>query len=582
MSESYKPHRPTARRLLNQIGSRYALSNQVLLFFIIPAYGSGLIFESLRMETTFLERFSVSTAGYLATIIPLIIARRALVGKEDKSRPGFVLLMFFLAGFLRGVTILVADEITGQHQQGEELFRLIGGPLYTFATLTVAAVLASNYQRHRDALAALADERYRLQIRSAGIRAKVQIQREELLSKVKNLLDPAIAKIQAGLSGQPSRAVIQSLQSTVEDVVRPLSAEVAEASDELEAVSGRAVIKERAGLPKRVNLGEFLVPLWSALIASVGLVAVAFLFETPLNAIAIIISVFLVVLSILGLIQLLTIKLPVSPVLAAVLNPVVNALAFTPFYWIVPALGWNVSIQQIHSLLLFGLVVGGTTFAAQFAQFQRKATTEKLREVNQQLEIINAALRQELWLNRRRTAAILHGPVQAALYASAMKLAQTQAPTPELVQDVEKDIQEALERLNNPSNLDGEKISEVLNQIVEIWSDAAEISIDLPEKLELEISRQPLASEALIEVSREFINNAIKHGRAKTISLRVFRLDNLRFAVEVKDDGVGVPPGATSGFGSKLLTELSLVWRLTRQENKTVSYAEIVLGHESS
>ena len=581
MSESYKPHRPTAKRLLNQIGSRYALSNQVLLFFLIPAYGSGLIFESLRMETNFLERFLVSTAGYLATIIPLIIARRAFIGKENTSRPVFVLFMFFFAGFLRGVTILAADTITGQHEPGEEFFRLIGGPLFAFATLTVAAVLASNYQRHRDALTALADERYRLQIRSAGIRAKVQIQREELLGKVRNLLDPAIAKIQAGLSGQPSKAVIESLQSTVEDVVRPLSAEVAEASDELEALAGKAVIRERAKLPKRIYLGEFLVPLWSALIGSTGLVATAFLLESPLNALAIIVTVFLLVLIGLGLFQQLTLKFSVSPVLAAVVNPLLNAVTFVPFYWIVPALGWKISIVQIHSLLLFGFVVGATTFVAQFVQFQRKATTEKLQEVNQQLEIVNASLRQELWLNRRRTAAVLHGPVQAALYASAMKLAQTQEPTPELVRDVEKDIQEAIEKLNNPSNLEGEKISEVLSQIVEIWSDAAEISIDLPEQLETEISRQPLASEALIEISREFINNAIKHGRAKAIALRVFRLDSLRFAVEVQDDGVGVPPGAKPGFGSKLLTELSLVWRQTRQENKTVSYAEIVLGHES-
>ena len=40
MSDAYKPHRPTAKRLLNQIGSRYALSNQVMFFFLLPAYGT--------------------------------------------------------------------------------------------------------------------------------------------------------------------------------------------------------------------------------------------------------------------------------------------------------------------------------------------------------------------------------------------------------------------------------------------------------------------------------------------------------------------------------------------------------------
>jgi signal transduction histidine kinase len=581
MSDVYKPHRPTGKRLLNQIGSRYALSNQVLVFFLLPAYGTGLIFESLRLETNFLERFGVATAGYLATISVLLLARRILKGKEVKSRPFFVLGAFLLSGLTRGVVILGLDILTGQHQPGQELFRLLGGPIFTFVTLTVAAVLASNYQRHRELLAALADERYRLQIRSASIRAKVQIQREELLEKVRSLLDPAIAKIQAKLTGESSNEVINSLRSTVDDVVRPLSVEVAEASDELEAESGRAQIREKAPIPKRIMLGEFFVPLWAALIASITLVPVSFLFETPANSVIILLTSFFSMLLILGLIQRITLNLPVHPAMAAVAVPVFYAVSLSPFYAVAPIFEWAVSTEQIHSLLLFGAVVGGTTFAAQFAQLQRKSTTEKLEAVNQQLEILNAALRQELWLNRRRTASVLHGPVQAALFASAMKLSQDEKPTPKLVAEVEQDIQSALEKLNNPSNLELADVSAVLNQIIDIWSDAADISIQIPEELEAAIAKQPLTSEALIEISREFITNAIKHGKASKVSLEVSRLDGARIAIEVIDDGQGLPPGAKPGFGSKLLTELSLVWRQTRVVDSTRSYAEIVLGQEN-
>ena len=582
MTDSYKPHRPTAKRLLNQIGSRYALSNQVLAFFLVPAYGTAFVFESLRLDTTFLERLLVATAGYIATVIPLVIARYLIFRQSDRSRPFLVLGVFLLAGFLRGTTNLALDVYTGQFTAGEELFRLLGGPIFTFVALTLAAVLASNYQRHRAALAALADERYRLQIRSAGIRAKVQIQREELLGKVSNILNPAIAKIQASLSGKPSSEAILSLQSTVEDVVRPLSVEVAQASDDLEAESGKAVIREKAPLPKRIMLGEFLVPLWAGLISSIGIVASAFLIEDLLNALLIIASVFFSLLFGLGLIQKITFKIPVHPVLAAVLVPALNALAATPIYFIASWLQWEASIEQIHALVFFVFVIGGTTFASQFSQLQRKSTTEKLSGVNKELEILNASLRQELWLNRRRTAAVLHGPVQAALYAAAMKLAQDSAPTPKLIEEVSVDIQQALDKLNNPSNLEGEQISDVLEQIVEVWSDAAKITISLPADLEKDISGKPLASEALIEVSREFINNAIKHGRAKNITLNLRRLDGNRFAVEVVDDGIGVPPGAQPGFGSKLLSELSLDWNQSRIDDRTHSYAEVVLGQDSA
>jgi signal transduction histidine kinase len=581
MSDVYKPHRPTGKRLLTQIGSRYALSNQVLLLFLLPAYGTGLIFESLRRETNLLERFGVATAGYLATIAVLLLARRFLKGKEDKSRPFFVLGVFLLSGFTRGVVILGLDDLTGQHQAGEELFRLLGGPIFTFVTLTLAAVLASNYQRHRESLAALADERYRLQIRSAGIRAKVQIQREELLEKVRSLLDPAIAKIQANLTGQSSTEVIDSLRSTVDDVVRPLSMEVAEASDELEAESGKAVIREKAPIPSRILLGEFIVPLWATLILAIILVPAAFLVEDAPNSFIILLTASLSMFLGLGLFQGLTMKLPVPPFLAALVVPSLYAISLIPIYFAADLLQWNVTVPQVHALLFFGASVGATTFAAQFAQLQRKATTEKLAAVNLQLEILNASLRQELWLNRRRTASVLHGPVQAALFASAMKLSQEEKPTPALVAEVETDISAALEKLNNPSNLEGEVVSEVLTQIVEIWSDAADISIEIPADLEAAIVRAPLTSEALIEISREFITNAIKHGKASKVSLIVSRLDDLRIAIKVVDDGQGLPPGAKPGFGSKLLSELSLVWRQTRENESTVSYAEIVLRQEN-
>ena len=581
MSDAYKPHRPTAKRLLNQIGSRYALSNQVMLLFLLPAYGTGLIFESLRLETNLLERFLVATAGYLAAVAVLLVARRFLVGKEEKSRPAFVLTAFLIAGFARGVVILSLDVLTGQHQVGQELFRLLGGPIFTFVTFTLAAVLASNYQRHRESLAALADERYRLQIRSAGIRAKVQIQREELLGKVRSLLDPAIAKIQANLTGTSSTDAIASLRSTVDEVVRPLSLEVAEASDELEAESGRAVIREEAPIPSRILLGEFIVPLWASLILSIVLVPAAFLLEDPLSSLTILLCAFLSMFLGLGFFQWLTMKLPVPPFLVALLVPSFSAISLIPIYFAAEELEWNVTVQQVNALLLFGVCVGVTTFAAQFSQLQRKATTENLVGVNQQLEILNASLRQELWLNRRRTASVLHGPVQAALFASAMKLSQEQKPTAELVAEVEQDISAAIEKLNNPSNLEGEDISDLLNQIVEIWSDAAKITIEIPEPLEAEIARSPLASEAFIEISREFITNAIKHGKASSVSLKVSRIDDLRIAIKVVDDGQGLPPGAKPGFGSKLLSELSLVWRQTREGDSTLSYAEIVLGQEN-
>lgn len=580
MTQVYKPHRPSGMRLLRQIGSRYALSNQTLLLFAIPAFGSGLIFDLLRLEGPLAIRVLVTIAGYVATVLPLLIARIFLPDRPRESKPGWIVLVFLLAGFIRGATLLGLGILNGEYEPGDEIFRLVGAPVFTFAMLSVCAVLASNYRRHREALDELANERYRLQLRSAGIAAKVEVQREELLSKIRNLLDPAIKKVQQSLSGEGQSAV-ESLRATVDEVVRPLSLEVARSSDELELDASGVKSREKAQLPKQVILGDFLLPLWGTLIAAVALISVTFLIETPLNALAILSAIFVTMFLSLGALQLATQNVAVPAQLAMVLVPVLYAVSLIPFQLLSPLVGWSVSSAQLWALSIFAFILGASTFSAQLVQLQRRGTTERLAAVNQQLEILNAALRQELWLNRRRAASVLHGPVQAALYASAMKLSQAGEPSAKLIAEVELDIQAALEKLNNPSNLELESIASVLAQITDLWSDAAEIKIEIAPDLEQQIGGQPLAAEALLEIVREFVTNAIKHGSASRVDVSITRVDAHRFAIEVSDNGSGPKPGSGSGFGSKLLSELSLSWQQKRVDDTTVSYAEVVLGRDN-
>lgn len=578
MTEVYKPHRPTAVRLFRQIGSRYALSNQTLLLFAIPAFGSGLIFDLLRLEGPLAIRVLVTTAGYFATIVPLLIARIFLPDRPRESRPVAIVVVFLLAGVVRGATLLGLGIINGEYEPGDEIFRLVGAPVFTFAMLSVSAVLASNYRRHREVLDELATERYKLQLRSAGIAAKVELQREELLAKIRSLLDPAIKKVQQSLVGQ---SAVESLRATVDEVVRPLSLEVARSSDELELDASTSQSRERAQLPKRLILGDFLLPLWGTLIAAVALISVTFLIETPLNALLILVSIFVSMFLTLGVMQLATKNISVPAVLAIVLVPILYAVSIIPFQLLAPLAGWRVSSEQLVVLSIFNLILGSTTFFAQLVQLLRRGTTERLANVNQQLEILNAALRQELWLNRRRAASVLHGPVQAALYASAMKLSQAGEPSAKLIAEVELDIQAALEKLNNPSNLELESIASVLGQITDLWSDAAKITIEIAPDLEQQIASQPLAAEALLEIVREFVTNAIKHGSATKVDVKISRIDDHRFAIDVSDNGSGPKPGSGTGFGSKLLSELSLSWSQKRVADTTLSYAEVVLGRDN-
>jgi signal transduction histidine kinase len=222
---------------------------------------------------------------------------------------------------------------------------------------------------------------------------------------------------------------------------------------------------------------------------------------------------------------------------------------------------------QIFTMLFFEFILGALLFFSQLVQLQRRETTERLEDVNKQLEVISSRLSQELWLNRKRMAALLHGPVQASLYAAAMGMAQTSNPTAEYLAKVQRDIESALEQLNNPNRLESETLVSVLHQIRDLWSD----------ELEQAITSEPLTCEATIELTRELVTNSIKHGKANRVQVSISSVDNSRFGVEVIDNGSAPDPEAEPGYGTKVLNELSLKWERTRSGDTTRAYAEMVL-----
>ena len=578
MTDSYKPHRPTAKRLFQQVGSRYALSNPVLVLFLIPAFGVGLIFDQTRSDAPLEYRLLSATIGYIATITPLLIARIFLPNKPRPSRPALMMAIFLLAGLIRGATLLEVSILSGEFQEGELLYRLVGGPLFTLISLILNAILVSNYARHKEALVSLAAERLRLQVRSAGVLARVQQQQEELSEKVESLIRPAIRKIQETLSSASSEAVIGSLRDAADEVIRPLSREVAEGQDDLNFESEPAAVRVKSALPKRVVLGEFLLPFWAATMSIGLLVSSTVLLEEPLTAFLVLAFIFLLIFGFGRIVQLLTIKLKVPSFAAWVIVPLVYALPLSSFFLLKPLMGMQSTDAQIFTMMFFEWNLGLLLFLAQLVQLQRRETTERLEDVNKQLEVISSRLSQELWLNRKRMAALLHGPVQAALYASAMGMAQTKNPSPEYLARVQKDIESSLEQLNNPHHLESETLLSVLDQVKDLWSGSVEINIAIQNDLEAAITKEPLTCDATIEVTRELVTNSIKHGQATQVQVRISEIDSSRFSVEVIDNGQALDEAATPGYGTKVLNELSLNWERTRSGDTTRSYAEMVLA----
>jgi signal transduction histidine kinase len=577
----------SAKRVFNQIGSRYALSNQTLILFAWPAFASALILDHLRLGGSLEPKIYLALAGYLAPVAVLMLFRIFLPDEPRNNNLVLVFVAFLTAGFARGVVVYNLGLSLELFDQSELVYRLVGGPSFTFVMLSVCTILVSNYRRYRDTLENLSSERFRLEIMAANISGQIELQREELLSKVKALLTPAIRRVQNNLSGMRDKKGLEqaviSIKSTVDEVVRPLSQQVSEsiAQDAFPGQENPYREKEKAPIPKRVFISDFLFPLWGSILTSLSAAPAAYVVEEWAQATLMLILVFATMLGYLSLLSFLSQNFSVPPVLAGAVVIIGYSISVLPLAFYRQLLNWDISMEVVYSLIAFAMFLGTTFFFGELTQIRRRATAERLAQVNAQLEMLNASLRQEVWLNRRRTAAVLHGPVQAALYVSAMKLAQSQEPTPELLESVEKDIANAIEMLNDPSNLNREGVIEVLGQIADLWSDTSKISLEIDKDLAMKIDEQPLAKESVIEVAREFVNNAIKHGKAKNVKLKIDLLDPYRLSVVTINDGSTVTPNKQPGYGSKILSELTMDWSIETVEDTTVSKAEIVMARDN-
>jgi signal transduction histidine kinase len=199
-----------------------------------------------------------------------------------------------------------------------------------------------------------------------------------------------------------------------------------------------------------------------------------------------------------------------------------------------------------------------------------------MTKVVSDLAIMNSQLRQEVWLNRRRIASILHGSVQAALYASAIRLAKVESPSPEEIASVQSDISAAIGKLE--ANEGAENFKEVLEQIKTVWDGAVEVELpSIGVEIQQKLEANTVASTCAAEVVREAVSNAVKHGKAEHVVIALEQTGPNLLGITVTNDGQPLPAEIEAGYGSSILDEVAFSWQLENRGGYTVLGAAIAI-----
>lgn len=577
MAENLTTPRFRMARAIQQIDGPYSLSNETILGVAVPVILSNLVLDYGRENGSFGTWLIIALLGYIAVVAVLLAARR--LTRRAKPAAIFYVFVFLLAGLVRGAVIFQVGSEFGVIPASEWQYRILGSPLFIFVSLSLVTVLVSNSVRATSELAKLETSRLVLEKRLNSMRSEISRMNSELAGQVSGLISPVIKELMEKIKGAKSSEIgseVQALRRTIDDVIRPLSQDVAQNSDELktaDVVAPKVSIRENFKLGTKLQVSLQIVPFWSAALIAVisAPAAIRFYGENAFQALFVFALATVIVLEIAAF---LLRRATARALSAFVIQVVVFAIAGVASSYALSFASLDAGLYPAARIVALSVIIGLAMFIGQIRQTQRYASQQFAQDVNQQLELLNSQARRELWLNRRRIATVLHGPVQAALYASAMRLAQANRPSKKLIQSVNEDLAEALEVLKFES-LEKTDLRDVLTQIIDVWSGTCEIYPVISKSVYQATKRKPLLGEAVAEVLRESISNAIKHGAATEIEIEAKISHNL-IALSILNNGKAPVNRAGTGFGSKLYTELTHAWALDRLEDGRTRFSATI------
>jgi signal transduction histidine kinase len=227
----------------------------------------------------------------------------------------------------------------------------------------------------------------------------------------------------------------------------------------------------------------------------------------------------------------------------------------------------------VVGLCLVAILAGMTASAMSRAISGLRRASENIAEQNRliaeastQLEVSTAQLREQV-------AQMLHGPVQGRLAAIALSLrlfvdghhnghAVSGDATFRRCRALLGQVIVDIEAIMNGGALDQESIEARVDHLANRWSGLIEVSYRMSPDALAAIETSPALPSHVMSVIEEAINNAVSHGRARSMSITVSAGPDNEIRVEAGDDGQSLVGEVVPGMGLRSIEGIGGVWSL--------------------
>lgn len=570
--------RPRRRIELDAVGDAFASRNvwllvasvEVMLTLISPVPGD------VRNPTLDLLAGLASSAVLLGVIwCGWILGLRRLVGLQRLAL-GVPLLV--VAGVSRGVvlqSLLVAWGLSEPGASGYR-YRVMASVLVVVVGGTAGALVKLALDGHRSRLEILGSEQRRLALVLRQSNARLRREQNDAVESVANSLIVSLAAI----DGSSPSLAIDSLEQIATQVVRPLSHELLEATptwqppteeDSHREVDRSQVWESMASLHSVEPVGPALVTL---LVSPTSMVILGLWPALLLHGVAAV-----AVYAGLALLRTAGRVLPepkrIQPRIAV--TTALLVLACTPAAVVATHFAGPSPEWVIAAYLVIVIPVVALLFSfIRATRVQQAAIDLEIRRTVERTRWWVCRVRMTQWWQEATLARALHGPVQTALHAAVRRLqgaVDAGRATPEFVNEVVADLRALLPTVvlnrNAATSLRAE-----LDALGKTWKPLVAITSTVSEDAAALLEQDPVCSEIVINIAGESVSNAIRHGRARTLSIDLGVTDPGQVSVVVVDDGRGWaptqsttseltatrPPPDSVGLGVRQLDACTLSW----------------------
>ena len=550
------------------IGDARSLNWRTHVLFAVPALLTTGFFDFDRLGGNPGLWLLLSLLG-LGVTIGVIESLSSATKKRswEKPRVWVVLLILLLAGLSRGGSIFVVGGFFGIVPVTDLAYRLVGGPIFVISMYILSNTMVSSFLVHRDQALVLIERREQLQVANAGFEKEIARLTEAQRSQVRELVAPSIWELQKFLSsttGSVQDAIFQ-IKSLNETVVRPLSRQMAGPQTAIDSEMLTSEIQtlqpKQNWLPERISIADSLSLRFFALVAlilgfnsqaaALGVVNAAVLLLATLPVM--VGAIWLFKVAIRG------VELPtgVAAIIAATYAAVTGFLSGT----LTTLLGLSATDQFPIQGALFLAINMLFTLGLGVASNERERSLRQLETAVEELALLTSRLRQRVWLARKTLAMELHGPIQSTLQSVAARLSKMKKPNDDELQSALGQIREAFDGVDQEDFLSGKNLDQLLDELILLWEGALDLHVVLHDRAKEALAKDQAAARCALEVCREAVTNAVKHGSAEQVRISITPGDGF-VTIKAVNDGINLTR-ELAGQGINLYQEVAHSFSLT-------------------